>query len=502
MTHAPGSAEGRYPDGVVIGIDVGTSAVKAIASRPGGRHVGAARIEHEVDRTRAGWAEQDAEAAWWHDVARACRQVITSLPDRSPVLAAGVTTIGPCVVPVDGDGRPLRPGILYGVDGRASAELDELAASGWALTTQHVGPKILWVHRHEPEVAAATARWHTATSFVVERLTGRAVIDRHQAAAFAPFHGGPTGWMPDVVPGVDLTDRLPETGWPGDIAGHVTAEAAAFTGLPLGTPVMVGTSDGPMEAHGVGAGGGIAGLALGQTAVLSTLERPDVRTPLGMWGSDGWHPEHRWIGGALSTGGAAIDWLLGLLPTSDEARAGSPRAGAGGILVLPHLLGMRTPAADPLLRGAIVGLDLTHTGADLRRAMLEGVAFGIRDLTETMRAAGIPIVRLRSTGGGTRDSSWLQVISDVTGLPQDVLDTPSGAAAGAARLAGASIGWPDQAGTPWSRIAGTVEPEPSVRDLHERQFAAYRDLTDAIRRLTPTLAVVAEAAQAARSDRP
>lgn len=196
MTRSEERSRRIADDRVVIEIDIGTTNSKALATRPDGTVIAEARLAHEVATPQTGWFEHDAEAAWWGDTVTLCRRLLAELGAGITVEAVAVTTCGPCLVPVDGAGRPLRPGILYGVDTRATDEiaaLDRMIDAGITtmsqtrLTSQHVGPKLAWVAAHEPDVAAHTVTWHTATSFIVARLTGKARIDHHQASFFAPF---------------------------------------------------------------------------------------------------------------------------------------------------------------------------------------------------------------------------------------------------------------------------------------------------------------------------
>ncbi len=400
---------------VVLGIDIGTTNSKAVACLADGTVIAQARRTHDVSQPAPGHFEHDAEAIWWGDTVALCRELVEAVGDAGRIRAVAVTTCGPCLVPVDANGRALRPGILYGVDTRAS---DEVAAmderigreairrrTGMPLSSQSIGPKIAWVHRHEPDVARRTTRWHTATSFIVERLTGAAVIDHHQAAYFGPFtDAGRRTWDVQDADGLDLAARLPDRAWPGDIAGTVTPAASEATGLRAGTAVLVGTSDGPMEALAVGVTDGRAvAITHGSTTTLTTFARPTGESQ-GLWLTDGWSPEQPCLGAGLSASGALVAWserLLGADGTAADAdalrrEAAASPPGARGLLVVPSFAGERTPVDDPAARGVIAGLTLAHTRGDLHRAILEGIAFGVRQLLEAFAAAGIHPVELAS----------------------------------------------------------------------------------------------------------
>jgi len=488
----------RTPGPVLLGVDIGTSRSKGVACLPDGTVVAQATRTHEVDRPAPGWVEHDAEAVWWGDTVALFRELVEAVGDQARVRAVAVTTCGPCLVPVGGDGRPLRPGILYGVDTRAADEIERLeqrigAASirrrtGMPLTSQSIGPKMAWVARHEPEVARRTVAWHTATSFIVERLTGVAAIDHHQASYFGPFiDARRRAWdLRDAddagLPG--LAGTLPDLRWPRDVAGGVTAAAAASTGVPAGVPVLVGTSDGPMEALAVGATApGIVAITHGSTTTLTALAAAPGRAR-GLWVTAGLDSDRPCVGAGVTTTGALLRWAGGILASGlgpaeadrlleREAAASPP--GANGLLVIPSFAGGTFPAHDPSARGIIAGLTLAHGRGDISRAILEGIAFGIRGLLEAYAAAGLPVDHLRAAGGGTANALALQLVSDVTGRSQDVAATPAGAALGAARLAAEAVGLAE-AGVDWFVADRRVEPDRAATAIYDERHAAFRRL--------------------------
>jgi xylulokinase len=516
------------PRRVVLGFDVGTTSSKAVAVDLAGELVASARVEHGVSTPHPGWVEHDADAVWWGDVVTLSRRLIGELGRATDIAAVGVTTCGPCLVPVDRAGRPLRAGILYGVDTRAREQVAAMTArigrrailrlSGMPLSSQSVGPKLAWIAEHEPEVARRAAMWHTATSFIVSRLTGEWAIDHHQASFFGPFvDAGRRAWDLRHAAGLDLADRLPPLRWPGDVAGTVTTSAATATGLPAGAPVVVGTSDGPSEALAVGASRpGIVALTLGSTATVTTVG-PRPPRARGLWVTEGWAPDRTMIGAGLATSGAVVDWVrreLGRdLPADDvEARAILDReasavpAAAGDPLALPYFGGERTPFDDPLARGVIAGLGIGHTRGQIHRAILEGIAFGIRHLLETLERGGVPIAEIRVAGGGTASLLGLEIVADVTGRELVIPDSGVGAATGAALLAAMAITYgpaaddprPAAAGGPgrgsalpagsWSRPTRRIAPDPVRGAIHARRYPLFRRLYRDTRHVVHALA--------------
>jgi xylulokinase len=247
---------------LVFGIDIGTASTKGLLAALDGETVAVASVTHSMSLPRPGWAEVDADEVWWADVVSVCRELVSQAGTRK-IGAACVSGVGPCLLLCDAQGQPVRPAILYGIDMRAVTEIAELTERygadriiercGKALTTQAVGPKMLWVRRHEPDVWARSARWYNSHSYSVARLTGEYVLDHHTASQCDPLYDIKSQdwcheWAGDVARGLPL----PRLVWPSDHVGSVTAAGAAETGLPVGTPVMAGTVDAWAEAFSAG----------------------------------------------------------------------------------------------------------------------------------------------------------------------------------------------------------------------------------------------------------
>lgn len=489
--------------GVVLGIDIGTHRSKAVACTPDGHVVARAETSHGIATPAPGQVEHDADAVWWADLVTLSRRLAPELAAHGGVQAVGVTTCGPCLVPVDADGRPLRPGILYGIDGRAAPQIAALEArfgqpalerlSWLPLSSQSVGPKIAWIAEREPVVHGRTAAYHTATSYLVLRLTGTAAIDRHQGSYVAPFiDAKKRAWDLRFADGLALAERLPPLRWPDEVIGGITAEAAAETGLPEGVPVIAGSSDGLAEAIAAGADQpGVIAATYGSTATLFAFADVPGRTR-GVWRTDGPDATRTMIGGGLSASGAVLDWFLRELapdlPQADRSAAASSLRrlseeaasvppGSRGLLMLPYLHGERAPFSDPAARGVIVGLGASHTRADLYRATLESIAYAVRHLADALAAAGVPMRVLRATGGMAADPTWLRIVADVTGLDHELLDQPDGAPVGIARLAARAVGLPgadDDAG--WIAVRGIVRADPVAHDAYGPRYLRARRL--------------------------
>ncbi|MGX1807287.1 FGGY-family carbohydrate kinase [Nocardia sp. NPDC055321] len=474
---------------MLLGIDIGTSASKGVLADHRGRVVRRSERSHAVSMPRPGWVEHDADAVWWADFRSIARELTE---DGPPVDALAVSGIGPCLLPADEHGLPLRPAILYGVDTRAGIEIaeltDELGAdtvlerSGSPLTSQAVGPKLRWLARHEPQVWKDTRMLLMASSFLVHRLTGRYVLDHQSASQCVPMYDlaardWARDWADSVAPGLPL----PELAWPTEIVGHLTARAAAETGLPAGLPVTTGTIDAWAEAAGIGARDPGDTMIMYGTTLFLTQVLTAPRPHPGLWTTCGTRPGTYTSAAGMATSGAVTDWLRTLVggvfgELTADAAAVPP--GSRGLLVLPYFAGERTPLFDPSARGVIAGLTLSHGRAELYRAVLEGIGYGVRHNLEAMTDAGGRATRLIAVGGGTRGGLWTRIVSDITGLPQQLPAETIGAALGDALLAAEALGLPT---ADWNPIVATVDPDPAHTAQYDRYYRHYRTLYETTR---------------------
>ena len=489
-----------------LGIDIGTSSSKGVLVTGQGKVVARASREHRTATPHPGWVEHDADDVWWADFLALTRELVAAA--EGPLAGLAVSGIGPCLLPADGAGRPLRPAILYGVDTRAGTEIAELTEElgaeeilrrgGTPLSSQAVGPKIRWLARHEPDVYARTEMLLMASSYLVHRLTGRYVLDHHSASQCDPMYDQDTlewarDWAAAVAPGLPL----PELAWPTEVVGSVTAEAARETGLPQGLPVTAGTVDAWAEATSVGVREpGDVMVMYGTTMFLiQVLSSPSPHP--GLWTTSGVYPGTRSLAAGMATSGAVTDWLRRLVggefATLVEEAAAVP-AGSRGLLLLPYFAGERTPIFDPNARGVIAGLTLEHGRAELYRAALEGIAYGVRHNLEAMREAGGRPRRLVAVGGGTQGGLWTQIVSDVTGEEQQVPTETVGACLGDALLAAGATGV-DVDPAAWNPPDHTVVPASTRR--YDEFYRRYRDLYPATADVAHFLAAEQHAADRA-----
>ncbi|WP_308917855.1 FGGY-family carbohydrate kinase [Jannaschia sp. LMIT008] len=477
----------------LLGIDIGTYQGKAVLARPDGTVVAQAVRDHRMDVPRPGWAEHDADAVWWDGLVALCRDVLAGV-DAGAVAALAVSGIGPCVLPVDGDGAPLCPAILYGVDARAGAQIaamtERLGAdamldvSGNVLTTQSVGPKVQWLRDERPALWDRTAAIETCTTFLVRRLTGERVLDHHSAGQWTPFYDARAGtWSEAMCQGVVEVDRLPRLVWTTDVAGTVTDAAAAATGLAPGTPVTAGTIDAAAEAVSVGVRDAGDLMVMYGSSMFLIQVTPDRLVDAALWSAP-WLWPGTWCSMAgQGTSGTLTRWFRDVLARElgDDAfaalcaEAAATPPGAEGLLCLPYFSGERTPIQDPQARGAFFGLNLTHGRGHLFRAACEGVAMGTAHVVETFRAGGAAPSRVLAVGGGVRNAVWLQATGDLTGVAQHLCRSSVGASLGDAFLAGCAVGAVDPGAiADWNPVERVVEPV--ARDVYARQYALWREL--------------------------
>jgi sugar (pentulose or hexulose) kinase len=500
MSSLPARESGAAARGreVLVAIDVGTSGARASAFDVSGAPLSRVHRAYPTSLPAEGWAEQDARR-WQTASLAALGGLVRELGPSCSVRAIGITGQCPSVVPVDGRGAPLRPGIIYR-DNRAVAEAasmcDRLGAQAFhALTGHvpaafHVGAKILWIRAHEPDVFRATRRFLQPSDYVVLALTGETATDWTMGAATALLDLRERRWAGDLLAGLDLDpELLPPLHPSWGVVGGLRPALAHRLGLPPGTPVVAGAGDSIACAVGAGvtAAGPVSEMAGSSTClnsvVAAPLEDPDVTHYPSAVDERGYVTE---VG--INTTGEAVDWVAQLFyggpgrrpRAGDYARidrdAASMAPGADGLLFAPVLGdGERD---DPSLRGAVTGLSLRHDHRAWARAALEGVALGIRARVETLERASTPATELRVSGGGAGLDTWNQIKADVLGIPV-VRVAGDATAAGAAMLAGIGTGVFRSAGEATAagfRPGTRVEPHRSNCERYEEIYARYRAL--------------------------
>ena len=480
-----------------VGIDTSTTATKALLMHADGQVVAVASLEYSYDTPRPLWTEQHPDL-WWQATVASVRQVLAQAGvDAVKVKGVGLTGQMHGLVLLDAAGKVLRPAILWN-DQRTGAECDQIRArleksrfiqiTGNDALTGFTAPKILWVKNHEPEIFARARQVLLPKDYVRFKLTDRYATDKAGGAGTVLFDLRRRDWSSKVVAALGIDPAwLPPTFEGTAVTGQITPQAAEATGLRAGTPVVGGGGDQAAGAVGTGAVvEGVVSLSLGTSGVVfATTDQPIVE-PEGRLHAfchavpDKWH-----LMGVMLSAAGSLRWYRDILaPGMDFEALLSPAAdvspGSEGLLFLPYLTGERTPHPDPLARGAFVGLTVRHSRAHLTRALLEGVAFGLRDSFELMQAAGLAGIRqVRVTGGGARSPLWRQILADVLDVELVTVNTTEGAAYGAALLAGVGVGvWPDVDAACQATVTqtGATVPQPENVASYEQGYALYRKL--------------------------
>ena len=487
-----------------LGIDVGTGGTRAVLVNRDGHVIASCSSEHApIHSERIGWAEQDP-ADWW----RAARTAIGDVLKQADLPSSKIESIGltgqmhGCVM-LDSNGEVLRPALIW-CDQRTQPECDWLEAKiGRArlieLTSNPALPnftltKLLWVRDHQPEIFSRIAHVLCPKDYVRYEFTGELAIDMQEASGtllldvanrrwsteVAEAAGIPMAWLPRLFEGPEVCSRINDAG-------------VAATGLAAGTPVVAGAGDQGAGAVGMGiVSSGSVSATIGTSGVVfASTDRPAL-DPLGRLhtfchAAPGlWH-----VMGVTNGAGLSLRWFRDTFaPGTDYdtlvGEASSIPAGSEGLLWAPYLFGERTPHLDPLARAAFVGLTASHTRAHCVRAVLEGVAFSLKDTFTLFAELGIPVTRIRLGGGGARSPLWQQIQADIYGQPVELLAAEEGGAYGAALLAAVGVkAWP----TVEAACAATIQVAGEVAPRNAKEMASGYE---SFRRLYPALKQVSE----------
>lgn len=482
-----------------IGIDVSTTASKALAIDPQGNVVASKGKPHDLSTPRPLWSEQDPQN-WWAATSGALRELMAEIPAEQ-VVAIGLTGQMHGLTSLDRNGQPLRPAILWN-DQRSIAQCAAITEAvgpkrlyqiiGSILLPGFTAPKIRWVREHEPDVYEQIAHVLLPKDYIRYRLSGAYVTDVADGSGFGLMEIGRRAWSDEMLAAFDIPRAwLPELCESQEICATVSAEAAAATGLKAGTPIVGGAGDQPAGAVGNGiVSAGQASLTIGTSGVAAAVSdryapEPDGRLhtfcgPIpGMW----FH-----MGVMLSAAGG-LRWLHdafapGVSYDEINRKAQSVPRGSAGLLFAPYLTGERNPHPDPLARGAFVGLTLRHELPHFIRAVMEGVSFGMRDQLELLRSLGVRPAEAVLSGGAANSPVWRQLTTDIMGIPLYTVNTSEGGAFGAAILAAVGAGaYPDVA-TACSHMVRKVEvflPDTEGVAEYERLYPSYQGLYPALR---------------------
>ncbi len=482
---------------MLVGLDVGTTGVKAIAVTPDGDVVARAERGYPLSTPHAGWSEQDPED-WW----RATQSALAALGASGEIAGIGLSGQMHGLVALDAADRVVRPAILWN-DQRTAVECAEIeqrigldrliALTGNRALAGFTAPKLLWLRRHEPDAFGRIARVMLPKDYVRLRLTGEWATDAADASGTLLLDVARRGWSVEVLDALEV----PATWLPPVLESpEVSGVTIACDEVSHGIPVAAGAGDCAAAALGVGIDRpGPLSIVLGTSGVVfaalpAFASDPQARVHAFCHAVPGqWHA----MGVMLSAAGS-LQWFHDRLAPDvpfeqlvAEADAWEP--GADGLLFQPYLAGERTPHADPTARAAFVGLELRHDRGAMVRAVLEGVAFGVRDSLELLRDMGLQAESARVSGGGARSSAWLQIVASVLGLRLETTAAEEGSAFGAALLGGVAGGvFADvhDAVARCVRVGATIEPDTSQIPVYDQLYERFRALYPTLRRMEAT----------------
>jgi xylulokinase len=473
---------------ILIGIDVGTSATKGLAITPDGTVIAREEAEYPLSTPRPGWSEQDPDD-WW----RATETVLASL-QSSAGRPAGIGLSGQMhgLVALDANDRPLRPAILWN-DQRTQAECDEIeqtiglerliALTGNRALTGFTAPKILWLRRHEPEIYENIKRVALPKDYVRLRLTGDHATDVSDASGTVLLDVANRRWSDEVLDALQI-----DPAWLPTVLESPDTSGETSTGIP----VAAGAGDQAAGALGVGVDRpGPLSIALGTSGVVfAALDRyasdPQARVHAFCHAvPNAWH-----LMGVMLSAAGSLTWLRNATDPNisfDKLMSEAERwpAGAENLVFLPYLQGERTPYPDPDARGAFAGLSLRHDRGALTRAVLEGVAYGLRDSLDLIAELGEPPKQGRISGGGARSDLWTRIVASVLELPLERVQVDEGAAFGAAILGGVAAGvWPDVHAAVKATVnpRDPIDPNPDWVEIYRAGRERYRALYPALKR--------------------
>jgi xylulokinase len=485
-----------------LGIDVSTTATKALLISANGQVLATASAEYSFETPRPLWSEQHPDL-WWNGTQKSIHAVLQK-SGISPDEIGGVGLTGQMhgLVLLDAKGKVLRPAILWN-DQRTQAQCDEIhqrigrekfiQITGNIALTGFTAPKVLWVKEKEPDIYVNTAHILLPKDYIRFKLTGEYAMDKADGAGTVLMDLKARTWSDHVLSSLEI----PYNWMPGlfegtQITGTITTDAASITGLKPGIPVIAGGGDQAAQAVGVGAvNEGIVALTLGTSGVVFAATNLPYIEPQGRLHSFCHSVPNKWhMMGVMLSAAGSLRWYRDIFaPQMDFEELLIPAskipAGADGLIFLPYLTGERTPHPDPYARGAFVGLTIRHNMAHCTRSVLEGVAFGLKDIFELVKSSGLTkIDQVRVSGGGAKSGLWRQILANVFESELATVNTTEGAAFGAALLAGVGAGnWADVNSACESviRITGSTLPEQNQIPVYRQTYSIYRDLYPALK---------------------
>ena len=479
---------------LLLGVDVGTTATKAVLVNQNGELVAQGRAEYPTIHLQAGWVEQDANQ-WWKSFCQAVWQATSQIPGAK-IIGVAISSQAPTLLAVDALGEPVRNALIW-MDRRAQAQADQLGKkfpnisqlTGNRADPYYVAAKIMWLKQNEPENYAKSKFFLQIPGYLNYKLTGKFSLDSAHASLLQLRNADNKNWATEVLDFIGLDQsKFPPIGLASDLLGEVIQENEAK--IPVGTPVYFGTVDGCSAA--VETGVIDPGVVAEMTGTSTVLIMP----------TDGNNFNDAFVAidhaianrqlrlGAMVASGASVSWLMTNILKDQNSMpeltqmATEVAPGCEGLIFLPYMMGERSPIWNTNARGVFFGLTLTTTPQMMFRAVLEGTAFALAHNVEIGKQSGIKIDEIRSIGGGSKSELWNQIKADVLGLPIAILKDSSGAAVGDAYLAGLGSG-------SFSDIRDVINstvsienrylPNKTNHDYYQERYARFRNLYESLK---------------------
>ena len=501
----------------VIGIDVGTTAVKALLVDTQGVILAEGEVEHPVSVPRPGWSEQHPEM-WWRSTVTAVREALQSADQKNfkvEVNAIGLSGQMHSSVFLDADGEVIRPALLWN-DVRTAAQcreiLDTVGIEGLRDSVGNLplegftAPKLLWLRENEPENYSHLRTLLLPKDYIRYLMCGEYATEPSDAAGTLLYDVRGRCWSKLMLDALEVDEGiLPRVVESTEVSGLVTADAAKELGVPAGVPVVGGGADNAAGAVGCGATKStVLQASIGTSgAVVLPSSRPHVAEDMNLHTFCHAAPGMWYLMGVVLSAGSSLRWLRDTIAPGTSydfltARAEKVPVGSEGLMFLPYLSGERTPHNDANARGVFFGLSFAHDLGHLTRAVIEGVCFAMRDSLELMKLQGVSPNEVRAIGGGARSRMWLQTLANTVGLPINTVEPAGGAGYGAALLAAVGIGAyesVEDAVRTCIRTQRAVGPDDSVAAMYEDLYGTYRRLYPALKQEFASLAEVAAASQ-------
>ncbi len=500
---------------LLLGIDIGTTGLKALLIDKKGRVVGSSREEYPLSTPKPGWAEQPAQD-WWKATIKAVKRLTSSMNNPTDIVAVGLSGQMHGLVPLDTSDTPLRPAILW-CDQRPIKECEIIESKLGARLVKTVSnpaltgftlPKILWLKRNEPSLYKKMSYFLLPKDYVRFKLTGERAMDISDAAGTVMLNVAKGNWATDMIGELGIKKSiLPRIVGSAEVAGHITREVSRLTGLKEGIPVVGGGADNTCAAVGTGiVQPGRISSSIGSSGVIfahSDKHYVDPKTRVHTFNHS--VPGKFYLMGVMLSAGLSFKWFRDTFGKDEIASekagkgdayeilsrgAAKAPAGCEGLLFLPYLNGERTPHKDPYARGVLFGISPRHTREHVVRAVMEGIVYGLKDSLDIIESLGVQVSEVRATGGGGKNAFWRQMQADVFGKPVVTVNNDEGPAYGAALLAGVGAGvfsGVAEAAESTVRITTTTKPNQAMTkkyaESHERFKSLYASLKDDFKKI-------------------